>query len=583
MQSNKHLLLISLYVLIILFAGCGSSGKENQNVVAKIGNDYTVTFNELNNYVHDRFYNKKYKDKSEAYNKALYDLITNQLKRMDFFAKGLENDSDLVQGIRRIINEQIVKEYFDTQYLDKYADEEHAREIYGIMDKQVVYRQIVLYKPENATPEQIDSVKNEAMKIKSEIDEGKEFKDLVAQYSQNKETLKKNGYMPPVDWKQSLSDPVGNTVFHLNKNDVRVLNSNNAFRVVKITDIKKVELRPFNKMKDEILTALKKGYFRESYDQYEKDKKELIDESSLRWNEKALKQLVDWSNIPKFYDDKYKDTFKDAITKGNNPTILSYDKGKVDYKEFLRLLNDVLILSSSKKIREDDIKNFILEAVRTDMIVQKADSLNRQKIIFNVSTLNPVLKNKIVYLYNQAEIEGKIPPATDKALHKFFKENENTLYHQLEKRNIFVMVFPDEASVEKTGLKIQHGTPFEKVTGNYLVKTYVKERDGEIKSYLSDEKPVFGKAAFNMKLSEVSDPIKFEDGDHQFKYAIIKCYHIRPEKQLTYPDVEKTIADDYKNYYRQKIEKKIENDLRSKYDVKVFDNVLKEKLASVGK
>ena len=142
-----------------------------------------------------------------------------------------------------------------------------------------------------------------------------------------------------------------------------------------------------------------------------------------------------------------------------------------------------------------------------------------------------------------------------KHLHQFFKENENTLYYQLEKRNIFVMVFPNKEDAEKASAKINNGTPFEKVTGSYLVRTYIKERNGEIKSYLSDEKPTFGKIAFKMKESEVSDPIQFENDNQQTEYAIIKCYQIRPEKQLTFNDVKNSIAEDFKNYHRKKIHK----------------------------
>jgi parvulin-like peptidyl-prolyl isomerase len=122
--------------------------------------------------------------------------------------------------------------------------------------------------------------------------------------------------------------------------------------------------------------------------------------------------------------------------------------------------------------------------------------------------------------------------------------------------------------------KINDGTPFEKVTGNYLVKTYIKERNGEIKSFLNDEKPTFGKVGFEMKESEVSGPIEFEDENNQVKYAVIKCYHIRPEKQLTFDDVKNSITEDFKNYHRKKIEKEIEESLRSKYQPVIYEEVL---------
>ena len=568
-----------IFLVILIGAGCKSEkSPENNpqnNIVAKYGDNHTVTFNDLDKYVKDWLYFKKFKERPDAYNNALNDLLTNQFKRMDFFEKGLDKNEKLIQGISRIINEELVYEYFEKEYIGKYANVEYAKNIYKIMDKQVIAQQIVLYKPKDPSPAQIDSIKQKAMKIKSEIDRGENFDSLVIRYSQDKQSLKDNGYMPPVDWKQSILDPVGNIIFRLNKNDVRVLNDINAFRIVKISEINKIHVEPFDKINDEIISNLRNVYYQASIDKYEKDKNELIDENSLKWNENALKQLVKWSNEPNFYIDKYEETFKNALVNNDNKTILVHNKGRIDYKEYLRLLDNILILPSSKDdITEDDLKKFFLEAIRTDIIVKKADSLDLKKNIFNPFTTNLTLKNQLAHLYNQAEIEAKILEATDEALHQFFKENENTLYYQLEKRNIFVMDFPNKDEAENASEKIKQGIPFEKVKGRYLVKTYIKERNGEIKSYQNDEKPVFGTVAFKMKESEVSNPLQFENDNQQTEYAIIKCYHIRPEKQLTFNDVKNSIVEDFKNYYRKKIGKEVEKRLKSKYHPEINEEVL---------
>jgi len=585
MRISRYPVLFLIFLFILIWAGCKSEmlseDDPQNNIVAKYGDNYTVTFRELSKYVSDWFYSHKFKDRSAAYNNALNDLLINQFKRMDFFEKGLDKNEKLTQSISRTINEELVSEYFENQYLDKYANMEEAKTIYKIMDKQVIAKQIVLYKPENASPAQIDSIKQKAMKIKSEIEEGKDFNSMIRQYSQDEQSLKNKGFMPPVDWKQSILDPIGNIIFSLNKNDVRVLNAIDAFRIVKIDEIKKIHVEPFDTIKNEIISFLKNAYYQISIDEYEKDRKELIDENSLEWNENALKQLVKWSNEPNFYKDKYEETFENALANNDNKTILVYNKGKVDYKEYLRLLNNILILPSSQNnITEDGLKKFILEAIRTDMIVNKANLLDLKKNIFNPFTKNIILKDKLAYLYNQAEIEAKIPDTTVEALHQFFNENENTLYYQLEKRNIFVMVFDNKNEAENASEKIKQGIPFEKVKGSYLVKTYIKGRDGEINSFLNDEKPVFGKIAFKMKESEVSAPINFEDENNQTKYAILKCYFIRLEKQLTYNDVKNLIAEDFKNYCREKIGKDVEEKLKNKYHPEIFEDVLTNLLSS---
>jgi len=575
MRISRYSVLFLLALFLIMNYGCESEKPSESNVVATYDGNNKVTISELNKYVEDWLYFKKFSNRSDSYNNALNDLLVNQFKRMDFFDKGLDKDSSLVQHINRIINEELVTEYFETQYVDKYANEEFAKKIYGIMDKEVIYRSISLNIPENATPKQFDTLKEKALVIKSEIDNGKDFSSIVKEYSQYKISFINNGYMPPVDWKQSISDPVGDIIFRLNKNDVRVLNSNDAIMIVKIADINKIHVEPFDSIKNKIILELKQGFANTTLDEYEIDKRKLVDVNSLNWNKNALKQIVQWSNNLNFYrSGQYKNTFKNALENGNNKIVLTYNRGTVDYKELLRLLDNILIIGRSNNVDEDYIKKYILEALRTELIVKKANSLDLKKNIFHPFTTNQALKNQIVYLYNQTEVEAKIPGTTDDALHRFFQKNENTLYYQLEKRNLFVMVFPTEMDAEKVSAKIKSEIPFEKVTGNYLVKTYIKERNGEIKSYLSDEKPTFDKVAFEMKESEVSGPIKFEDENDQLKYAIIKCYHIRPEKQLIFSDVKNSITEDFKNYHRKKIEKEIEGRLKSKYHPVINEEVL---------
>ena len=579
MSFFRHLILLLTSIFLLMNNGCIDDKLSESNIVVEYDNNHSVTIDELHKYVKDWLYYKKFPDRSDAYNNALKDMVTNQLKRIDFFEKGLDKNEKLIQSINRIINEELVAEYFETQYLGKFTTEENAKKIYGMMNKEVVYQLIELRKPEDASQNQLDSLKEKALAIKSEIDKGKDFSMLVKEYSQNKTSLLNNGIMPPLGWKQSLLNAHNNIIYNLNKNDVRVLNLYDSFLIVRIADINYTHLEPYDSIKNEIISDLKSIYVDSSLTEYEKDKKELIDLKSLKWSSSALKEIVQWSNMPNFYRSEYQKTFKDAIENGNNKIILTYNSGTVDYKELLRLLDNVLIIKDSKDIEEEHIKKYIIEAIRTDLIVKKAESLDLKKNIFHAYTTNPALKTRIAYLYNQAEIEAKLPKATDEALNKFFKENENTLYYQLEKRNLFVMVFPAKEDAEKAAAQINNGTPFEKITGSYLVKTYIKERNGDIKSFRNDEKSTFGKFGFELKESEITDPVEFEDENNQSKYAVIKCHHIRPEKQLTYNDVKDSITEDFKNFHREKREKELEQKLRRKYNPVIYEKVIAKVLS----
>jgi len=574
------LLSIFLYLEFFFLTGCENKKKQEREIVAKIGNDYIITYTDLRKYVFEEFYHKKYRNESEAYNKALDAMITDQLKRNDFFERGLDKNKELVQKIQRFISEELVFEYFKKQFLGKYTSDEFALKTYEKMGKQVLYRQIVLHKPEKTTPLQLDSLKKKAIEVKTEIEKGKEFDKLITQYSQYIASSNSDANMPVVGWEQSISNPIDNVIFGLNIGDVRIIEAYNAYHIVQVMEVKKVEVEPFHKIKDDIITKLKKGYYETSLEEYDKAKKDLLNIDELEWNKKALDQLVEWLKIPNFYIDIYKDTLQYAISHSRNLTILTYSNGKVDFKEYLRLLNDILIPIDTRNITEKDFKNFIIEAIRTDIIVKKAKALDLEKEIFNSGTANPVLKSQIVRLYDQAVVESQIPETSAQNLKKFYEEQKDSLYYQLEKKNFYIMIFPHKEKALEVTSKIKEGIPFEKITGRWLVKTYIRDRDGKIKSYKSKEKPLLGETAFKLNLDEITGPIQYNDPEKGEQYAIIKCADIRPEKQLLFDDVKNTIGDDFKNFQRNKLRTELRANLWKKYDIEIYKDVLTKKLTS---
>ena len=579
----KKTLLITPFILIFLLpvflTNCTEQNGNDKEIVAKIDDNYTITFDELSTYVYDWLYDKKFRVKTKAFSEALDAMVTNQLKRIDFFAKGLNKNQKLIQSIRRVINEELVAEYFDSVYLSKYISDDYAKKIYTTMDRQVIYQQIFLNVPLDASEKEKNSIKKKALDIKAEIDSGKDFNQLVKQYSQDSSSVNLKGFKPPVTWQQSLNNSIESLIFNFKQGEVHVLDSQDGFHIIKVTEIKKVDIKPFDQERKEIKVKLKNIYTEISLQEFESDKKKFFDEDSIKWNENVVHQLVKWSEIPRFYITIYKDTLQDAIAK-NNRIILTYPKGKLDLKEYLYLLNDILIPRSAEKVYEDDLKEFIVEAIRTEIVVNKAKELDLENKIFNAYTSNPALKNQIAYLYNLAVYDSLTPEPTEEILHKFYNQERDSLYYRLRKVNIFAMIFPDKNQAEEVLKKINEGTPFEKVTGRYFVKTFIRDRDGRIKSFLSKEEPFLGEAGFKLKLNETAGPIEYTDPQKGNQYAVIKCINISPEKQLLYDDVKNTITEDYRNYYRKKIDKEVKEILWEKYDAEIFQDVLLKNLSS---
>ncbi len=578
MKSNFYLLILLLAMTTNIFTNCGKQTELAQKTIAVIDDHYKISFADLHKYVYDEYFYRRYRDKSEAYQQALDEMVLDQLKCIDFFKRGLNNDPQLMQQLQRYINEELIVKYFESEYLGKYTSEEFARKTYDQMGKEVYYQQIILNKPENASDAQSDALKNQAVEIKTKAEQGVDFNELIKQYATNNAP---DVSVLTIDWKKSMVSPHNRVIFSLNKGDVRILDEYNAYYVVKITDVRPIKLKPFNKVKDELISQLQEGYYYTSLDEYDRDKEALINEDSIVWNEKALDQMVKWSRAPNFYKAIYRDTLQNAISNGRNLTILTYPEGQVDLKEYLRLLNEILILGDSREITKEKLKEFIIEALRSDQIVRKARDLGLEKEVFNPYTNNPALKYKIVELYDKAVIESQIPEPTEAALWEFYQANRDSLYYQLEKINLYAMIYSDKSEADQMWAKIQAGTPFNEASNRWFVKTFIKDRDGQIKSYLSKEPPYLGEAAFKLNEGEVDGVIEYTDPEKGRQYAVIKCEKRIPEKQLTYDEVRKSIADDFIKYHRKQISQEVTKYLYDNYEVNINEKLLAKAIKSL--
>jgi hypothetical protein len=573
----------SLFPIVFLITLCSAQNTASRNIVADISDKDSITFTELLQYVKDFSYNILYKSKeSEGFNKALETMIINRAKVIDFFARRLNEKKELFNGIRRTINEELVIKYYQNQFYEKYINEHVIQKAYREMGREIVFQQIILPQPKNSSVKHINSLKVFAGEIKAEMDKGTGFEEIKKMFSKDVVFSQKKDDKLVMNWEASLSSELNRQIFEIPSGQSRIIESSKAIYVIRVFKINVKDVPPFEKVNDQILHTLEKAYSDISVREFDSTKKNFINEKTAKWNRKGLDQLIKWSNIPGFYQKYYKDTIQNAILQNKNFLILTYSNGKVDLKEYLRLLDEILIPGKYTSLKEIDLKNFIFEALRTNVIVKKADKMDLEKKIVNAHTNNPIIRNDIIRLYNEQVIENQIPPATQDALHRFYNENKDSLFYQFAKVNIYAIIDTAKNTLEELKRKLDRNVPFEKLKNSLFVKTFIKDREGNIKSYFSLEQPFLGEAAFTLMLNQVAGPIEYNDPNKGKQYALIKCIGWQEEKQLLYQDVEKTIKDTFIKKYREKLAQATQDMLKKKYHVIIYTDVLNQNLRSIG-
>ena len=578
MKSIKSLLFI---ILFSVFVGRAQDKPKTieDSVVAKLDKNYLVTLKDLQQHIADWRYQRRFRDKSVMYRAALKEMTTDRLRVFDFFDRKLNENQELMRNVLPIINDELISAFFDKNFVENYANEKTAAKAYKEMDKKIICNDLTLHIPEHPKKEELDSLRMIALEIEAGLSKNNDIKDLLRSHSLKDITQVDKR---EVTWSESMIDPVANAIFGLKKGFTRVIESADGFHIIKVWAIKQIELQPFEKMKDKIVSQLKKGYYAASNKAYDDFRRGLVDKRSVKWNQSGLDQLIKWSSEnEKLYRGAYKDTMNNAIRNGNNFEILSCKNVKVDLKEFLRLLEEVVLLNPDTYLNSTNVKEFILDAVYDNNVIMAAVKNGLDKKLINPYTQNTIIADRLLYLFNQAVIEGSIPKATPEALNRFYEEHKDPTFYQLKKVFIYARVYSDSAKAAADINEIRKGTPFEKVINSMLVKIFIRERDGQLKAYRTEGGDYLAKAAFSLSLNESAGPIEYDDSTNGKQFAVINAFRIDPEKQLTYDDVKgERVEEEFKNYYRQKITDEVDAGLKKKYSVEIFEDVLSKAIAS---
>lgn len=584
MRITFYFLLLLISISLTLSA-CSQddAGRElNTNTIADVGDDYTIQFSRLNAFHGNHEFGARFPDSElNGYEEALHLLITNRLKHVDFYESGMHRDSAIALELQRLVSDELVNNYFENEHLEKYINENSIREYYEGMQKVFHYRRIVLEKTQSGGQQERQRIDTTIDDILNAADEGESFETLINIYSREATGNQADDGIRTIQWSSDTGNQMFNQVYSLHDGDIKVLETASSYLIIRIDRTTKREVPPIEQVQEEIERNMRNLYYNKSQEEFEEEKESLVDQSRFDWNQAGLEQLVEWSAIPQFYEEVYRDTLKYRLKSGDNFEILTYGNGKVDAEEYLRLLDNVFIMEASGSTDIDEHKNFIKEALQRDHIIEKANELDLDQNLLHPNHSNTSLRNRAIQLYNERHIDSKIPEPNQQDLRDFYETHKDTLYYQLPRVRIFAHVYGDSSEAVDARQRHKSGTRFEDLEPSYLVRSFQKNREGTIESYIRRGEPYLGEAAFSLSLDEVAGPVSFDHAENGRQYALIKLTNTVPEKQLSYSEIEDRIVSDFKDFHRKRIVQSVKEDLWDRYPVTIYEDKLRERISSL--
>jgi hypothetical protein len=574
--------LVSTVIHLIFIAGiltnCSNIQQREADIVASVKGIGDISFNELQNHYRDYQFDLKYRDNPEqGYQEALQSLVLFKRKVADFKNEEMYENKKLMSPIQRYVNEEIRRLYFEEEYLSKYINEASITSYYQLINKEITYQQLVLNKFYNQNTNPEINVKSRIDQILSEINSGTDFEILVSRYSEDI-TSNNNGLMPPINWRNGWLNSINRAISSMNIGDIEVLESESMYYIIKISDVKIIDIPQLNDIRPTIIKNLREQYLDRALQEFAFMEDNILDTKDFKWNEEVIKEIAGWSKDDSFFLGKYKDTINEAINLSNNKTIISNNLEDIRYDDLLYFLNDILIPGIEKDISENDLKNYIIEAIRTDLIINKAKDLGYDEKILTENATD-ALEFQYQKIYTIENIDNKLPTPNDTILKEFYNEHKDSLLYQYALTSIYVKLFDEKSEALKMIENINAGESFEQAANRtYKVKSFIKNKEGKINSYYSNEEPIFGNIAFEMEPNEIIGPINTYELDVQ-KFAVIKSSRIIEEKVPTFNEIE-NLEKRFEAYYREQLNQRVKDVLASKYPVITFDDIISKNIKS---
>ncbi|MDD4002326.1 MAG: peptidylprolyl isomerase [Bacteroidales bacterium] len=263
------------------------------------------------------------------------------------------------------------------------------------------------------------------------------------------------------------------------------------------------------------------------------------------------------------------------IVQSKNEVIASVNGEKITKDQ----LYDALVQSSGKQVLDSLISEKIveLEAKKQNIVVSDDDIQKEidkyyeqyggeegfnQALATSGYTLDQVKKDIISNLNVKKILEPQIT-ITEEELKAYFEENKATFAQEKQVKASHILVDSLEIANE-VKQKLVDGGDFAQLAKEYSTDPGTKENGGDLGFFGSEQMAIeFEKAAFALKVGEISDPVQTEYG-----YHIIKLVDKKDAQEANYEQskaeirdalLEKKIGEEYDSWMQN---------LYQQYDVK---------------
>lgn len=419
----------------------------------------------------------------------------------------------------------------------------------------VTVKHIMLLKPKNLAPEDIQSVENNINDIYKKIQQGESFEELAKQFSDDKSTAPKGGLLQRFGAGQLTSKEFEDVAFSLKeKGEVsKPFMSQFGWHIVKLVD--KHPLQPLTELKPEIEGKIKRD------DRSRLITNSLVNRLSKKYSRKKNSKL--YNKIVKTVNDSYytRNWEQPENAKDYNQTLLTINKDKqITGSAFLTYLESQQ--KNGLKIKPvSSLVNELYKQWSDDQLVQYYnENLEREVPEFNY-VMEEYRDGLLLFDLMEKEIWDRAKNDTVGA-QKYYQNNLDKFMWK-ERYNVDIYSSTEKSFVEKAQKYIKKGKSVEAIKDkinkkdkvNVMVKSGLFEADYDVLPELTIENTGATKIA--------------KKGNY---YFVANVKSIKPKEAKALEECRGAVVSDYQQY----LEDNWVNELKKEFTVKVNQDVFND-------
>lgn len=517
---------------------------------------------------------------------ALDNMIDLKLKRLDANDKKITERSEINVLFKEKLLMAASQELYDKEVRDKVISEREAKKYWKHLDKEVKASHILITLKNNASETEQNQAKARIDSIYQVVTKpNTDFNAIAAQTTQDMSA--RNGDIGYFRWGQMV-DLFQETAWKMKSGEIsKPVKTDYGWHIIKVTDIRKIERFPYDRMRDEIYRRLM-GIHREKMiekaqtfleklrKQYKVElKKENLNQVYMKLGPSSTVDMDPFTTLTDSEKDLPLIIFKRGSHKFDQVTETEYyKKGHLTARS--------LIDEFTKNRRPGPISD-------TTSLRMIADNILTKWIIFDYALEKKLDKKPTVVKKAEEELQGIIlsrleqeeildrttnPP--DEELWKFMQRDPSRWF-TVPTTDIVEVLFNDRNEAENFVIVSKKRGKITQADAKKLSKRVsTKGQEGRLENLTSSMYGAIGMAASNAQVNEIIGPVGEGNG-----FSVFQVIRKGEPQPLTIEKDRQRILEYYRREVGDELRRAWMEQLRKQYPVVVFEKQVRNVLGGI--